>query len=90
MIKHVVLFNIKAGTSQKQIDAMVAGYNSMKDVVPELLSWSMGPNLRSDGDFAHAMVAVVENMETLQRYIDHPLHKQVQRSWVGRFLKSGL
>ncbi len=32
MIKHVVLFNIKAGTSQKQIDAMVAGYNSMKDV----------------------------------------------------------
>ena len=77
MIKHVVLFNIKAGTSQKQIDAMVAGYNSMKDVVPELLSWSMGPNLRSDGEFAHAMVAVVENMETLQRYVDHPLHKQV-------------
>ncbi len=42
MIKHVVLFNIKVGTSQKQIDAMVAGYIFMKDVIPELLSWSMG------------------------------------------------
>ena len=77
MIKHVVLFNIKAGTSQKQIDAMVAGYDSMKDVVPELLSWSMGPTCAPTGEFAHAMVAVVENMETLQRYVDHPLHKQV-------------
>ena len=85
MIKHVVLFNIKVGTSQKQIDAMVAGYIFMKDVVPELLSWSMGLNLRSDGEFAHAMVAVVENMETLQRYVDQPLHKQVRRSWAGRY-----
>ena len=43
MVKHVVLFNIKAGTSQKQIDATVAGYNSMKDIVAELLNWSMTP-----------------------------------------------
>jgi hypothetical protein len=77
MIKHVVLFNVKTGTSQKQFDAMVAGYNSMKGVIPELMSWSMGPNLRSDGEFAHAMVAVVENMESLKRYVDHPLHQQV-------------
>jgi len=77
MIKHVVLFNIKPGTSKEQIDAMVAGYNSMKDVIPELVSWSMGPNLRPDGEFAHAMVAVVENMETLKRYVDHPLHQRV-------------
>jgi ureidoacrylate peracid hydrolase len=77
MIKHVVLFNVKTGTSQEQFDAMVAGYNSMKGVIPELMSWSMGPNLRSDGEFAHAMVAVVENMETLKRYVDHPLHQQV-------------
>jgi len=77
MIKHVVLFNIKPGTSQEKIDAMVAGYNSMKDVIPELVSWSMGPNRRSDGEFAHAMVAVVEDMETLKRYVDHPLHQRV-------------
>jgi len=77
MIKHVVLFNVKTGTSQEQFDAMVAGYNSMKGVIPELMSWSMGPNLRADGEFAHAMVAVVENMETLKRYVDHPLHQQV-------------
>ena len=37
----------------------------------------MGPNLRADGEFAHAMVAVVEITETLQPYVDHPLHKQV-------------
>ena len=86
MIKHVVLFNIKPGTSQEQFDAMVAGYNSMKGVIPELMSWSMGPNLRADGEFAHAMVAVVENMETLKRYVDHPLHQQVStEAWPPDF-----
>ena len=48
MIKHVVLVKVKPGTSQEQIDAMVAGYNSLKDAIPELASWSMGPNLRDD------------------------------------------
>ena len=77
MIKHVVLAKVKPGTPQEKIDAMVAGYNSMKEVIPELVSWSMGPNLRGDGEFTHAMVAVVENMESLKRYTEHPLHKRV-------------
>lgn len=77
MIKHVVLVKVKPGTSQEQIDAMVAGYNSMKDAIPELVSWSMGPNLRGDGEFPHAMVAVVEDLEALKRYVDHPLHQRV-------------
>lgn len=77
MIKHVVLVKVKPGTPQERIDAMVAGYNSMKEEIPELVSWSMGVNLRGDGEFTHAMVAVVENLETLKRYTDHPLHRQV-------------
>jgi len=77
MIKHVVLVKVKPGTPQDRIDAMVAGYNSMKEKIPELVSWSMGVNLRGDGEFTHAMVAVVENLETLKRYVDHPLHQQV-------------
>jgi len=77
MIKHVVFAKVKPGTPQEQIDAMVAGYNSMKAVIPELLGWSMGPDLRGDGDFTHAMVAVVEDMASLERYVNHPLHKQV-------------
>lgn len=77
MIKHVVLVKVKPGTPQERIDAMVAGYNSMKERIPELVSWSMGTNLRADGEFTHAMAAVVEDMEQLQRYVDHPLHQQV-------------
>ena len=77
MIKHIVLTKVKSGTSQEQIDAMVAGYNSMKDAIPELVSWSMGPNLRGDSEFTHAMVAVFGDLETLKRYVDHPLHQRV-------------
>ena len=77
MIKHVVLAKVKPGTSQTQIDAMAAGYNSMKDVIPELVSWSMGPNLRGDTEFTHVMVAVCENPEALKSYVEHPLHKRV-------------
>lgn len=77
MIKHVVLVRVKPGTSQEQIDAMAAGYNSMKEEIPELVSWSMGPNLRGDSEFTHVMVAVVENPEALKRYVDHPLHQRV-------------
>ena len=77
MIKHVVLVKVKPGTTQEKIDAMVAGYNSMKTAIPELVSWSMGPNLRGDGEYSHAMVAVVEDLEALQRYVEHPLHQKV-------------
>jgi len=56
---------------------MVAGYNSMKDAIPELVSWSMGSNLRGDSEFTHSMVAIVEDPEALKRYVDHPLHHQV-------------
>jgi ureidoacrylate peracid hydrolase len=83
MIKHVVLVKVKSGTSQAQIDAMVAGYNSMKDVIPELVSWSMGPNLRDDSEFTHGMVAVVKDREGLKRYVEHPLHQRVSAE-VGR------
>ena len=77
MIKHVVLVKIKPGTAQEKIDAMVAGYISMKNAIPELVSWSMGPNLRGDGEYTHAMVAVVEDLEALKRYVEHPLHQKV-------------
>ena len=65
MIKHVVFVKVKPGTPQEQIDAMVAGYDSMKDAIPELVSWSMGPDLRGDGDFTHAMVAVKTHATSL-------------------------
>ena len=51
MIKHVVLVKIKPDTAREKIDAMVAGYNSMKNAIPELVSWSMGPNLRGDDEY---------------------------------------
>ena len=77
MIKHVVLVKIKPDTAREKIDAMVAGYNSMKNAIPELVSWSMGPNLRGDGEYTHAMIAVVEDLEALKRYVEHPLHQKV-------------
>ena len=77
MIKHVVLVKIKPDTAPEKINAMVAGYNSMKNAIPELVSWSMGPNLRGDGEYTHAMVAVVEDLEALKRYVEHPLHQKV-------------
>jgi ureidoacrylate peracid hydrolase len=77
MIKHVVLAKVKSGVSQKQIDAMLAGYNSMKNAIPELVSWSMGPNLYGNGEFTHVMVAVFENLEALKSYVEHPLHQRV-------------
>jgi ureidoacrylate peracid hydrolase len=83
MIKHVVLAKVKPGTPQERIDAMVAGYNSMKDVIPELLSWSMGENVRTDNDYTHVMVAVFEDQAALQRYVDHPLHEYASRE-LGR------
>jgi ureidoacrylate peracid hydrolase len=83
VIKHVVLVKVKPGTPQERIDAMVAGYNSMKNVIPELLSWSMGENVRGDSEYTHVMVAVLEDQAALQRYTSHPLHEQVSRE-LGR------
>jgi len=83
MIKHVVLIKVKPGTPRQRIDAMVAGYNSMKGKIPELLSWSMGENVRTDGEYTHAMVAVLQDVDSVKRYASHPLHEQVARE-LGR------
>jgi ureidoacrylate peracid hydrolase len=83
MIKHVVLVKLKPDASPGQIDRMLEGYNSMKESIPDLLSWSMGANLRRDGDYDYAMVAICEDAEALQRYVDHPVHRQVAQE-VGR------
>jgi hypothetical protein len=47
MIKHVILIKLKPEASPEPIDRMIAGYNSMRESIPDLLSWSMGPNLRT-------------------------------------------
>lgn len=83
MIKHVVLVKLKADASREQIDRMIEGYNSMKDAIPDLLGWSMGPNRRRDREFDYAMVATLEDEESLRRYVEHPLHRQVSRD-LGR------
>ena len=40
----------------------------MTETIPDLLSWSMGPNLRRDGEYDYAMVAILDEVGAKIKY----------------------
>ena len=91
MIKHVVLFNVKTGTSQKQFDAMVAGYNCHErrnTGIDELVDGSK-PAFRRRVLSRHGRCGREHgNVEMLRG--SRPSPASVNGAWPPRFLRNGL
>jgi hypothetical protein len=69
MIEHIVLFEIKKGTSQKEIDDMVTALRGLKDKVPGVLELSVGPNLSQYNQcHTHGLILRVKDRLALQGF----------------------
>ena len=83
MIQHIVLFKLKDSATPGQIveagDALLA----MKNGIPEIKAIHFGPNLGpSVKEYSHLLMVTCEDMGAVQRYLDHPVH----RDTVGKFI----
>lgn len=76
----LVLFKLKPGTEQADIDAMQAAGQAMLGVVPGLQSFILGPPLASTANraqgFDMGLVAVLETEEQVLSYAGHPAHQK--------------
>ena len=73
MIRHVVMFKWKTGTTPDQVQAVVEALDRLPDAIPQLMAYRFGPDLGlSEGTGDFAVVADCASVEDWQAYIEHP------------------
>jgi hypothetical protein len=83
VIHHVVLFRWTAAATPQQVNAAGAALLGMQGKIPEVRAVSFGPNLaESREQYSHALLVVVDDMAAVKRYVDHPHHVEVARSFL--------
>ena len=84
MIQHIVLFKIRESTTPGQIVEAGEALLAMKAGIPEIKSIHFGPNLGpSVKEYSHVLILTCEDMGALQRYLDHPIHRNTVAQFIG-------
>lgn len=83
MIHHVVLFRWTAAATPAQVAAAGEALLGMQGTIPEIHAVAFGPNLaESRGEYTHALLVVVDDMAAVKRYVDHPHHVHVAKTFL--------
>ncbi len=78
MLRHVVLFRWKEGTTADQIQAITTGLRGLPAVIPEIAGYQCGPDLGVvEGNFEYGIVADFANEADWLVYRQHPVHLAV-------------
>ncbi|MGA2404686.1 MAG: Dabb family protein [Syntrophobacteraceae bacterium] len=80
MIKHVVFMKFKKDTHPEDIESMEKGLDSLPGIIPEIKYYDFGRDvLHSERSYDFALVSAFDNLESMQRYINHPQHQTVAK-----------
>ena len=83
MILHVVLFRLNPDTSPARVAAAGRALLAMKQRIPDIRDVQWGPNLGpSAGEYSHILLVSCDDMVAVQRYLDHPMHKQTVAEFI--------
>ena len=75
MIQHVVAFKLSEMPPAQEA-ALLAAFNGLMGVIPELKAFSMGRNVSDrDQTYTHCLVSVMDDMAAVGRYLKHPAHE---------------
>lgn len=87
MLRHVVLFRWREGTTDDDVAALAESLAALPDQVPALRRYRFGPDLRvSDGTWDFAVVADVDDVDGFVSYRNHPAHQAVLRDRIEPLL----
>lgn len=79
MILHIATFRWQDSVTEADVTALTEALAEMAEGIPEILSYSAGPNLHLRPAGAdYGVAAIVEDSAGLDAYLDHPAHKAVQ------------
>jgi len=82
-VKHIALFNFKAGTSQEQIDKVLEQLLDLSEMVAGVQDYVAGTNNSPENlnqGFTHGFVMTFENAAARDAYLPHPDHERVKAS----------
>lgn len=78
MIYHIVCFRFNPDTPDDSIAAAGAALQGMQGKIDGILGVLWGPNLGpSVTEYSHVLTVMLDSMDSLARYTDHPVHKAV-------------
>lgn len=78
MVHHIVCIRFKEGTTTEQIEAAGYALRGMQARIPDVRAVRWGPNLApSAGEYSHVLTVELDDMVAVERYLDHPFHRQV-------------
>ena len=84
VIHHVVLFRWTASATPDQVNAAGSALLGMRGRIPEVRAVAFGPNLaESRTEYTHALLVVVDDMAAVKRYVDHPHHVHVAKTFLA-------
>lgn len=77
MIRHILLFSFRAGTSPEAAQSMLDEFVLFPRRFPRMRDWEMGRNESTrDETFDYAMTVTFENEADLRTYLDSVEHEQ--------------
>ncbi|HXG45594.1 MAG TPA: Dabb family protein [Gemmatimonadales bacterium] len=85
MIRHLVLFRFRPGTSEEQIRQAGDALCAMRHHIPEIREVRWGANLspESAGEYSHVLTVVVDDLPAVERYLAHPVHRRTVADYVA-------
>ena len=83
MVEHLVLFKVRAGVSEKAVQAMENALLGLKDAIPGILEITVGANFseRSQG-FTHGLLVRFVDRSALDVYVPHPAHEAARNDFI--------
>lgn len=76
-VKHVVLWNFKAGLSPQKVQESLDLIRALKDKIPLVKDFAAGPNISEEGlsqGFTHGFVMTFSDRKAVSQYLQHPEH----------------
>ena len=77
MVRHVVVFKYKPGTSAAQIGQVTDAFRGLRNRIPGIIGFEDGVNDSPEGKdlgFTHVYLMTFENAAARDAYLPHPEH----------------
>ena len=84
MIRHTVLFNVRADATPQEIDAVVRAAQAMPGQIPGIrnLAVSRSFEVVQPPRYQYGLTMEFDDEATLRSYLAHPVHQQVRELFV--------
>ena len=89
MIRHVVMFNFKDGTTDDQKEAVRTALRALPEVIPEIRAYRFGDDVGlRDDNFEFAVTADFDDVDGFTVYRDHPDHQKAIAELIAPIVKA--